>query len=662
MMLIKVIILLLLNISIAKSSHFYGGTITWKPMNNTATGSTIPVMFTQSYQFKRSISIPNAYDYCDQTIIMNQLPKIPNSGQTLSCVSSVCANYVPISINGYCTDFSVVQDSSSTQIATIQSITVGAKFCVAFRDASWPIVYSMACVGGCFIGGAGWSIVSCLDLTVRSNGFINTPPVATVISPVKVPINTTTDIKIPIIDADADYLRCRWSANTSTIDECGLLCEAVPGGTIDSTNCILTFNSSGKTMGSYYVVAMTVEDFSNATSLIPLSSVPIQFLIQIVSTPTCPLKPTISSILPKCTNIEVGVQFRFTLNITVGCFGTNVTDVNTNPPLYMYKGVLRRVGISNIWTIDETWIPASNQLGSQVFCAVATDSEGIPSDQYCLTFFVVPTGSSLRCPGETTTTQSITQTGNKLIDLRPIIGFILGLLVLSALCFCCYWWLFRLRCPHRKRKKISTSEHLALQNYHSKKVSSRKPTRMTTIEPPDRSSSESRATIITSADDLACKSRVSNDLPINSIDDELPQRDIVDDVSITPVERSSISSFTDSSEISINFSKTETPVTMDFNSSIRISENHSLSITKRRSPVCVNTIKRLSTSTKNLTRSLTGHKIITDKYQNTSVSVVRKLNTVVPSKHSSSYRNTRPNSLQTNKDKGNVTVTRVIKI
>ncbi|UJR12511.1 hypothetical protein I4U23_016686 [Adineta vaga] len=407
-MLIKVIIQLILSISVSKSSHFYGGTITWKPMNNTATGSMISVMFTQSYQFKRSIYKTNGYDYCNETIIINQSPKIPNSGQTLTCISASCANYVPVSINEYCTDFSVVRDSSSGQISTIQDITIGAKFCVAFQDSSWTTVYSTVCVGGCFSSTAGWSIVSCLDLTVRSDGFINTPPVATVISPVKVPINTITNIKIPIIDADGDYLRCRWGENSSTINECGSVCKTVPGGTIDSTNCILTFDSSGKTVGNYYAAAMMVEDFSNAASLIPFSSVPIQFLIQIVNTSTCPLKPTISSTLSTCTALEVGVQFNFTLTITAGCSGTTVTDVNTNPPLYMYKGSLTRVGMTDNWTIGETWIPTADQLGSQVYCALTTDSADISSDQYCLTFFVLPAGSALLCPNDITTTFTTT--------------------------------------------------------------------------------------------------------------------------------------------------------------------------------------------------------------------------------------------------------------
>jgi hypothetical protein len=145
-----------------------------------------------------------------------------------------------------------------------------------------------------------------------------------------------------------------------------------PGSTLEN-NCTVIFNSIGKNVGDYYAIAVMVEDFYNDTTTTPLSSVPIQFLVLIVNTIVCSSKPTISSTLPKCSSIQVGVEFNFTLTITQGCPGTTVDDVFTMPPLYMYKGSLTQVGTSNVWTITESWIPDALQLGSQVYCALATD-------------------------------------------------------------------------------------------------------------------------------------------------------------------------------------------------------------------------------------------------------------------------------------------------
>ncbi|CAF1402365.1 unnamed protein product [Adineta ricciae] len=695
-----IIIQLLLSIFLSKSSHFYGGTVTWKPMDNTATGLTIPIMFTQSYQFRRSANSANSYDYCNQSIILNESPKIPNSGQTLTCVVTNCVNYVPISINEYCTDFSSIRDSSSGQISTIENITTGSSFCVGFQDFSWVSVYSSTlCPGGCFSNySGGWSIVTCLNLTMRTDGFINTPPVATVISPVKVPVNTITNIKIPIIDADGDYLKCRWGKNTSTINECGSICDSLPGGTIDTNNCILTFNSTGKVIGTYYAAAMMVEDFSDSSSTTPFSSVPIQFLIQIVGTPVCPLKPTIEMNLANCTAVEVGVQFNFALNITIGCSGTTITDVNTNPPLYMYKGTLTRIGSTTVWTISETWIPTSDQLGSQVYCAIATDSASIPSDQYCLTFFVVPAGSGLSCPTERTTTTvttslstsftSSTSTTSKTtttistststsststtstttttvttitrtqkstkisINLWPIIGAVLGFLVLCALCCCCWWcWFLCGGDRHRRRNKQrgrATDDDLITKNHHFKTFPSsllryfRQPTRISLTEIPDRSSFESRATSTTTASS-----------PIENINEESSEKKSTSCVTLTYVKRQPKSSFTDiqnknksldddnNNEISeINSEKIKS-------STLKI-DNELLPSTKQRYSVNVSRVNRVSILSNDVSTLFNG------------VSTHRTSNNSIKSKRL--QRSTQSELSSSGKTNSHVTVTKVVRI
>ncbi|CAF1242503.1 unnamed protein product [Adineta steineri] len=437
-------------------------------------------MFTQSYQWTLS-SAP-----CNQAIILNQSPLLENGYGYLSCVttSSSCGGYTPLNIGEYCTDFSTLLGSSSGQISAIESIAVGSQFCVAFQSGNWIGIQ----VSGTYTIGALWSIGTCVNLTVRSNGVINTPPVVTIISPIRVPVNSVIRIPIPTIDADNDFIRCRFANKTSTFDECGGVCQTVSSATLDHDDCVLTFNSTGTKVGEYYAMALMIEDFATLSTPTPFSSVPLQFLITIVSTPVCPLKPTISSTLSPCTAIEVGVQFIYTLSISQGCNGTTVTDLFTMPPLYMYKGNITRVGATNVWTITETWTPEISQIGSQVYCALATDSAGIQSNQYCLTFTVVPAGQTSLCPGittsttstasstsstaistttttATTTTTTITTTTsvNTLanapnisnnINEPMIIGLsLLGLGILLTLCCCCWWWLFCYGSDRRRNRQ-----------------------------------------------------------------------------------------------------------------------------------------------------------------------------------------------------------------
>lgn len=157
------------------------------------------------------------------------------------------------------------------------------------------------------------------------------------------------------------------------MDECGDVCGAIPGSTLDNNNCSLTFNSTRKAVGAYYAVTLMVEDFYTESTNTSLSRVPIQFLIQIVAAPICPLKPTISSNLSTCTAIHVGIQFNITILITQGCLNTTIVNFFRIPPLNMYKSGIIQVGSSNEWTVTETWTPTNDQIGSQVYCSIATD-------------------------------------------------------------------------------------------------------------------------------------------------------------------------------------------------------------------------------------------------------------------------------------------------
>jgi hypothetical protein len=135
----------------------------------------------------------------------------------------------------------------------------------------------------------------------------------------------------------------------------------------------LTFNSRDKTVGDYYAVALMVEDFSNISINTSLSSVPIQFLIEIGNESSCLSKPTISSNVPTCTAIQVEDQFNFTLTITQGCQNTTIDDLFTMSPLNMDRDNLTQIETNNTWNIRQTWIPSVEQLGPQVYCAVAID-------------------------------------------------------------------------------------------------------------------------------------------------------------------------------------------------------------------------------------------------------------------------------------------------
>lgn len=81
-----------------------------------------------------------------------------------------------------------------------------------------------------------------------------------------------------------DILRCRWSnANKSTnynhFDECSGACFGLNGfSTLFEDNCTLQFTIPAIYNQWYIAIALQIEDYYDASSTTPMSSVPIQFL------------------------------------------------------------------------------------------------------------------------------------------------------------------------------------------------------------------------------------------------------------------------------------------------------------------------------------------------------------------------------------------------
>ena len=235
------------------ASHFRGGTITWKPIdNNVTTGGQVSVMISQTYTWTKS------QIGCNSSMVALQSPPISlgtkaGSGMNLTCNASCSTSggYVgnEVPITGYCTDFSDALDLTVMQRSDIVSLTMGAYFTVTFgAGGGWQTL----ALGN----SSGWSLSSLIDLRVRpDNGLINTPPVATCISYISIPVNVTETIQIPVLDTDNDFLRCRFANGTS---ECLNTCPpgSLPPGTSLSSSCVLTI--TGATDADYYLVAAQV--------------------------------------------------------------------------------------------------------------------------------------------------------------------------------------------------------------------------------------------------------------------------------------------------------------------------------------------------------------------------------------------------------------------
>ncbi|CAF4684018.1 unnamed protein product, partial [Rotaria sp. Silwood1] len=112
----------------------------------------------------------------------------------------------PIDILTDCTSTSSSLKMMTTERSKNITLSADAHFYLAYRGNAWVPLNDPAQPG------LDWSIVTYIDLRKRPDGFINTPPVAKIVSPQYAIVNKTIQIKIPVSDANAgDDVRCRWS-------------------------------------------------------------------------------------------------------------------------------------------------------------------------------------------------------------------------------------------------------------------------------------------------------------------------------------------------------------------------------------------------------------------------------------------------------------------
>ena len=200
---IHLFILFIFSFQSIQSKHFNGGTITWQPRNPYLNSTKISIIITQSY----------SWTYPTITCANNVPITTPGRGTQnadLICMSdcSTDGNYSqdPIDILTDCQTAIPSLSLMTSQKSVSINLTANAHFYLAHVGAAWaPINYPSK-------SGLQWSIVTFIDLRFRPDGFINTPPVASVVSPQYAIVNQTTQITIPVSDVNpGDDVRCRWS-------------------------------------------------------------------------------------------------------------------------------------------------------------------------------------------------------------------------------------------------------------------------------------------------------------------------------------------------------------------------------------------------------------------------------------------------------------------
>jgi hypothetical protein len=261
---------LLLIVNETNQSHWRGGTISWTPVDKSVTFpiNSTNVSIRQRY-FDRlgyggDDSCQTPGDIATGTNIVN---KLTNNLISLNGPSWQMSAQV------YCYDYNLTDNWQAGDRTQIQEITTSEPVNVKFQDGDWidNIILTPDTQS------ANYFFELTIDLKQRSDtGKINSSPFVNLTTSLIRLSNNCAGINqtyvIPVSDPDAgDLVRCRCRNNS---------CHQ--NFTMDEARCVFYFNP---TTTGLYGVYITIEDFAPSNINVPLSSIPLQLLVNVTNNP-----------------------------------------------------------------------------------------------------------------------------------------------------------------------------------------------------------------------------------------------------------------------------------------------------------------------------------------------------------------------------------------
>ena len=241
-------------------------------------------------------------------------------------------------------------------------------------------------------GGGNWEVRAKFNFNATlSKRNRNTSPKSKMSPIINLLYGCNHTITIPVEDADGDNIRCRWAQRS--LGECGAVCQAFPNAIVNERECTISYSATGRV--GLYAVAIQFEDFYSPLDLVPFSSSPLQFLVNVYRSKfaniSCYNNPTF--VYPTrrggaCVGIPLNSTFDDIIIARRGGSDVTILDITTQSPVGLRKSILRSGPGNNDWYVNITWTPDDVQIGTNIFCYVAVDSAGASSDQTCISFVV----------------------------------------------------------------------------------------------------------------------------------------------------------------------------------------------------------------------------------------------------------------------------------
>ena len=370
---------LLVTIAVIKTTHFAGGSMSWKVVQQNSTNSSnVEIELEQTYSWMNNLG---------------ECKPLGGPNENLACVSTTCSIMPSISVRGKCVSYDVDLKLVVTKSTRSFTRALNSEMFLMYRKQNWSATISNA-------SNRTNSLVTMIDLKTRTKtGQINSSPITSMPSVITLPINTQQVIRIPMIDTDGDIVKCRWATSSTTyystnIDECASACNRNSNFTLYTSsnldnNCtlVVSVNSS-----SYYVIAIQIEDFLPAAPYHPSSSIPLQFIIRGIDDNN----DSLPQIIGEFTNgviITVSANTVFSTSIIAKTSSDQTKIIKFSSDM-LPLGVTTTSSViqqnASVYSAIFTWTPTVDQIGTkQLYCTIAFDYSNRQSTQYCLNFIVV---------------------------------------------------------------------------------------------------------------------------------------------------------------------------------------------------------------------------------------------------------------------------------
>ena len=309
--------------------------------------------------------------FCNQSVIDSG--DLIGDSANIHCHGCSESPIIIANVTFMCTDYSIEDDWSFGERRFSYTFNETSNITIAFTNGNWISPFN-----------SGWSILTIFSMARRSDtGRINSTPRPITTPLLRLQANCNHKIRIPVTDPDNDTVRCRWGVGAA---ECGSICDRFSGADLDPESCSITYTANQGV--GYRAAAIVIEDFLPG-STVPMSSVGLQFLV-LVFHQTQPCSVTPEFIPPtleddSCVAIPPGGTFHTILVAASGNTSDSITEIQTESPAGMEKSDLFQKEISNVFYVNITWTPTTEQENAvHSFCYTATNSAGLSSSQVCI--------------------------------------------------------------------------------------------------------------------------------------------------------------------------------------------------------------------------------------------------------------------------------------